>query len=83
MLLKAAKLRQLGARAEIIYTFNAEQNHPMLAGNEALGYAVKREWPRLFEHVRKGYLKPSDVVTHRIFAGTHRRGLPHLLREAR
>jgi threonine dehydrogenase-like Zn-dependent dehydrogenase len=27
---------------------------------------VKRQWPRLFEHVRNGYLKPSDVVTHRI-----------------
>jgi S-(hydroxymethyl)glutathione dehydrogenase/alcohol dehydrogenase len=28
--------------------------------------SVKRHWPRLFEHVRKGYLKPSDIVTHRI-----------------
>jgi alcohol dehydrogenase len=27
---------------------------------------VKRQWPRLFEHVRNGYLKPSDIVTHRI-----------------
>jgi threonine dehydrogenase-like Zn-dependent dehydrogenase len=27
---------------------------------------VKRQWPRLFEHVRAGYLKPSDIVTHRI-----------------
>ena len=27
---------------------------------------VKRQWPRLFEHIRNGYLKPSDVVTHRI-----------------
>lgn len=27
---------------------------------------VKRQWPRLFEHVRNGYLTPSDVVTHRI-----------------
>jgi S-(hydroxymethyl)glutathione dehydrogenase/alcohol dehydrogenase len=26
---------------------------------------VKRQWPRLFEHVRNGYLRPSDVVTHR------------------
>jgi S-(hydroxymethyl)glutathione dehydrogenase/alcohol dehydrogenase len=26
---------------------------------------VKRQWPRLLEHVRNGYLKPSDVVTHR------------------
>ncbi|MEJ3405057.1 zinc-dependent alcohol dehydrogenase [Rathayibacter sp. YIM 133350] len=26
---------------------------------------VKRQWPRLFEHVRNGYLKPSDIVTHR------------------
>jgi len=27
---------------------------------------VKRQWPRLFEHVRNGYLKPSEIVTHRI-----------------
>src|ERR1700710_50268 len=27
---------------------------------------VKRQWPRLFEHVRNGYLSPSDIVTHRI-----------------
>ena len=27
---------------------------------------VKRQWPRLFEHIRSGYLKPSDIVTHRI-----------------
>jgi alcohol dehydrogenase len=27
---------------------------------------VKRQWPRLFEHVRNGVLKPSAVVTHRI-----------------
>ena len=27
---------------------------------------VKRQWPRLFEHIRNGYLTPSDVVTHRI-----------------
>ena len=27
---------------------------------------VKRQWPRLFEHIRNGYLKPSDLVTHRI-----------------
>ena len=26
---------------------------------------VKRQWPRLFEHVRNGYLKPSAIVTHR------------------
>ncbi|UJP39613.1 zinc-dependent alcohol dehydrogenase [Cellulomonas palmilytica] len=26
---------------------------------------VKRQWPRLLEHVRNGYLTPSDVVTHR------------------
>jgi threonine dehydrogenase-like Zn-dependent dehydrogenase len=30
---------------------------------------VKRQWPRLFEHVRNGYLKPSDIVTHRIPLG--------------
>jgi threonine dehydrogenase-like Zn-dependent dehydrogenase len=27
---------------------------------------VKRQWPRLFEHLRHGYLKPSELVTHRI-----------------
>ena len=27
---------------------------------------VKRQWPRLFEHIQAGYLKPSDIVTHRI-----------------
>jgi threonine dehydrogenase-like Zn-dependent dehydrogenase len=26
---------------------------------------VKRQWPRLFEHLRMGYLKPSELVTHR------------------
>jgi S-(hydroxymethyl)glutathione dehydrogenase / alcohol dehydrogenase len=27
---------------------------------------VKRQWPRLFEHIRNGYFKPSDIITHRI-----------------
>jgi len=27
---------------------------------------VKRQWPRLLEHVQAGHLKPSDIVTHRI-----------------
>jgi len=27
---------------------------------------VKRQWPRLLEHVRDGHIKPSDIVTHRI-----------------
>ncbi|MBM9461485.1 glutathione-dependent formaldehyde dehydrogenase [Nocardioides sp. zg-536] len=27
---------------------------------------VKRQWPRLFEHIRNGYLKPSEIITHRI-----------------
>jgi len=27
---------------------------------------VKRQWPRLFEHVRNGHLKPSELVTHRV-----------------
>ena len=27
---------------------------------------VRRQWPRLFEHVRNGYLKPNEIVTHRI-----------------
>jgi alcohol dehydrogenase len=28
--------------------------------------AVKRHWPRLFEHLQNGYFKPSDIITHRI-----------------
>jgi alcohol dehydrogenase len=28
--------------------------------------SVKRHWPRLFEHVKNGYIKPNDIVTHRI-----------------
>jgi threonine dehydrogenase-like Zn-dependent dehydrogenase len=27
---------------------------------------VTRQWPRLLEHIRNGYLKPNDIVTHRI-----------------
>ncbi|MBT1546386.1 zinc-dependent alcohol dehydrogenase [Curtobacterium aurantiacum] len=27
---------------------------------------VKRQWPRLLEHIRAGHLKPSDIITHRI-----------------
>jgi alcohol dehydrogenase len=27
---------------------------------------VKRQWPRLLEHIRNGHFKPSDVVTHHI-----------------
>jgi alcohol dehydrogenase len=27
---------------------------------------VKRQWPRLLEHIRAGHLTPSDVITHRI-----------------
>lgn len=27
---------------------------------------VKRQWPRLLEHIANGYLKPSDIITHRI-----------------
>jgi S-(hydroxymethyl)glutathione dehydrogenase/alcohol dehydrogenase len=26
---------------------------------------VRRQWPRLLEHVRNGHLKPNDIVTHR------------------
>jgi threonine dehydrogenase-like Zn-dependent dehydrogenase len=26
---------------------------------------VKRQWSRLFEHVRNGYLRPREIVTHR------------------
>lgn len=27
---------------------------------------VKRQWPRLLEHIKAGHLKPSDIITHRI-----------------
>ncbi|WP_317230873.1 zinc-dependent alcohol dehydrogenase [Clavibacter sp. MX14-G9D] len=27
---------------------------------------VKRQWPRLFEHIRAGHITPRDIVTHRI-----------------
>ena len=27
---------------------------------------VKRQWPRLFEHIRNGHLNPSEIITHRI-----------------
>jgi threonine dehydrogenase-like Zn-dependent dehydrogenase len=27
---------------------------------------VKRQWPRLLSHIQNGYLKPSEIVTHRI-----------------
>ncbi len=27
---------------------------------------VKRQWPRLFEHIRAGYIQPRDMITHRI-----------------
>jgi threonine dehydrogenase-like Zn-dependent dehydrogenase len=27
---------------------------------------VKRQWPRLLDHLRQGYLQPKDIVTHRI-----------------
>lgn len=26
---------------------------------------VKRQWPRLFEHIQAGHFKPSDIITHR------------------
>lgn len=27
---------------------------------------VKRQWPRLLEHIRAGHFKPNDIVTHRV-----------------
>lgn len=27
---------------------------------------VKRQWPRLWEHIRNGVITPSDLITHRI-----------------
>ncbi|HEX2213115.1 MAG TPA: zinc-binding dehydrogenase, partial [Mycobacterium sp.] len=27
---------------------------------------VKRQWSRLFSHIQNGYIKPGDIVTHRI-----------------
>jgi threonine dehydrogenase-like Zn-dependent dehydrogenase len=26
---------------------------------------AKRQWPRLFEHIRAGYISPKDLITHR------------------
>jgi alcohol dehydrogenase len=26
---------------------------------------VKRQWPRLFEHIREGHVRPSELLTHR------------------
>lgn len=34
-----------------------------LRGNQA---AVKKQWPRLFEHVKNGIIKPSELITHEI-----------------
>lgn len=34
-----------------------------LRGNQA---AVKKQWPRLFEHVKNGIINPSDLITHEI-----------------
>jgi S-(hydroxymethyl)glutathione dehydrogenase / alcohol dehydrogenase len=27
---------------------------------------VRRQWPRLFEHIRNDYIRPSEIVTHRV-----------------
>jgi alcohol dehydrogenase len=27
---------------------------------------VKRQWPRLFEHIKAGHVRPSDLITHRL-----------------
>ncbi|MDF2491772.1 MAG: glutathione-dependent formaldehyde dehydrogenase, partial [Microbacterium sp.] len=27
---------------------------------------VKRQWPRLFEHIQAGHVRPSDLITHRV-----------------
>jgi alcohol dehydrogenase len=27
---------------------------------------VKRQWPRLFEHIHNGHFKPSDVISHQV-----------------
>ena len=27
---------------------------------------VKRQWPRLFEHIQAGLVRPSDLITHRL-----------------
>jgi len=34
-----------------------------IRGNQC---AVKRHWPRLFEHVKNGIIKPSEIITHRL-----------------
>ena len=40
---------------------------------------VKRQWPRLFEHVRNGHLTPQRDRHPPVPAGGDRRGLPRLL----
>ena len=39
-----------------------------ITGNTALynTFVNLNSGPRLFEHIKNGYLKPNDVVTHRI-----------------
>jgi threonine dehydrogenase-like Zn-dependent dehydrogenase len=27
---------------------------------------VKRQWPRLLEHIQAGHIVPRDIITHRI-----------------
>ena len=27
---------------------------------------VKRQWPRLWSHIQNGYIRPNEIVTHRI-----------------
>ena len=44
---------------------------------------VKRQWPRLFEHVRNGHLTPREMVTHRFPLEHIAEALPHLLGQAR
>ena len=34
-----------------------------IRGNQA---PVKRQWPRLLEHIRAGHVRPSELITHRI-----------------
>nr|WP_254071814.1 GNAT family N-acetyltransferase [Rathayibacter sp. VKM Ac-2857] len=67
MLLKLDALEHLVAAdpdCRAVYTWNAEENRPMLAVNEAVGFraiAVEGQWKLEGQWKREGQLKPTEV----------------------